>query len=94
MKCKQMVEICSLNSHYINECTSKKDFRVCSRCKEPIIVNLYEKHISEKACLPAKNQNVANRCPLCHTDVEPPGKKGWQVHFLEEGCPKNPRNSY
>jgi hypothetical protein len=71
----------------------KKNFRVCSRCKEPIVVNLYDKHVSEKSCLPAKNQNVAQRCLLCHRDVEPPGKKGWEIHLLEEGCPNNPRNS-
>jgi len=83
-----------LNSHYINECQGKKDFRVCSRCKEPIHAKDYDKHINEKSCVPAKNQNVANRCPLCHTDVSPAGKNGWTLHLLEEGCLKNPRGRY
>ena len=41
-------------------------------------------HVAEKMCIPAKNPNVANRCPLCHTDNTPPGKVGWDVHSNTE----------
>jgi hypothetical protein len=44
-------------------------------------------------CIPAKNPNIANRCPLCHTDHTPPGKVGWEVHLLQNTCPNNPRTN-
>ena len=42
-------------------------------------------------CVPAKNPNAANRCPLCHMDHTPAGKIGWEVHLLQNTCPNNPR---
>jgi centrosomal protein CEP104 len=56
-------------------------------------VNEYDQHIAEKMCIPAKNPNIANRCPLCHTDHTPPGKIGWEVHLLQNTCPNNPRSN-
>ena len=78
----------------MNECNSKKDFKICTRCKEPITSNLYEKHVNDKSCIPGKNPNIANRCPLCHKDITPSGEEGWNIHLLQEGCPNNPRKGY
>lgn len=92
-KCKQTIEISNLNYHLLNECKHKKDYRLCTRCKEPIYTSEYDLHIAEKLCIPAKNVNVANRCPLCHTDTTPPGKVGWDVHLIQNQCPNNPRTN-
>ena len=54
----------------------------------------YDNHVAEKACIQFKSPNVANRCPLCHTDVTPAGKVGWEVHLLQNTCPNNPRSNY
>ncbi len=32
----------------------------------------------------------ANRCPLCHLDINP-GVNGWKEHLVDEGCENNPR---
>ena len=69
--CAQVVEISSLCSHLLEECAKLRLFRKCPRCKEPIHVEEFNSHVEEKGCIPAKNLNVANRCTLCHTDIEP-----------------------
>jgi centrosomal protein CEP104 len=87
-----MVEISGLNYHFQSECKFAKEFKVCQRCKEPYHQNEYNNHVAEKHCIPAKNPNVANRCPLCHTDHTPAGKVGWETHLLQNTCPNNPRS--
>ena len=68
-------------------------FRSCPRCKEPIYKTDYDRHIAEKMCIPWKAENVANRCPLCHIDITPPGHLGWKLHLQTNGCPNNPRTN-
>ncbi len=53
----------------------------------------YDQHVQEKICNPAKNPTLANRCPLCHTDITPAGKVGWDKHLLQIGCMYNPRTN-
>ena len=91
--CEQVVEISCLNSHLLEECDFKKSFRKCPRCKEAIHSNNYKQHSDEMACLPNKATNVANRCPLCHTDIMP-GDMGWKSHLISEGCPNNERTGH
>ena len=92
-KCKQIVEISNLNQHFLNECAQKKQFKQCSRCKEAVLIKDYDKHVADKSCNPYKSSNVCNRCPLCHTDITPAGKAGWEIHLLEQMCPNNPRTN-
>ena len=92
-KCKQIVEISSLNHHFLNECAQKKQFKQCPRCKEAVLIKDYEAHIADKSCNPFKSSNVCNRCPLCHNDITPNGKVGWEIHLLEQMCPNNPRTN-
>ena len=92
-KCKQIVEISSLNQHFLNECSQKKQFKQCPRCKEAVLIKDYESHIADKSCNPFKSSNVSNRCPLCHNDITPSGKVGWEIHLLEQMCPNNPRTN-
>lgn len=91
--CEQVVEISCLNSHLLEECDFKKSFRKCPRCKEAIHANNYKQHTDEMACLPNKPTNVANRCPLCHTDIMS-GDLGWKNHLISEGCPNNERTGH
>jgi len=92
-KCKQIVEISGLNQHYLNECEQKKQFKQCSRCREAVLIKDYQQHITDKSCNPFKAVNICNRCPLCHNDISPAGKVGWEIHLLEQTCPNNPRTS-
>ncbi|MCQ2818179.1 MAG: hypothetical protein MJ252_13010 [archaeon] len=92
-KCGNIVEISGLNNHYLNECPQKKQFKQCPRCKEAVLVKDYDKHVSDKFCNQAKSPNMANRCPLCHNDITPSGKIGWDTHLIHQGCPNNPRTS-
>ena len=92
-KCKQIVEISNLNHHFLNECAQKKQFKQCPRCKEAVLIKDYEAHIADKSCNPFKSSNVCNRCPLCHNDITPNGKVGWEIHLLEQMCPNNPRTN-
>ena len=92
-KCKQIVEISNLNHHFLNECAQKKQFKQCPRCKEAVLIKDYEAHIADKSCNPFKSSNVCNRCPLCHNDITPAGKVGWENHLLEQMCPNNPRTN-
>ena len=89
--CQNLVAIDQLNWHYLNECTEKDQFRVCSRCKEPVHAQIFNEHDNDKMCSLFKNPNVVNRCPLCHQDHTPPGRVGWENHLIHQGCPNNPR---
>lgn len=75
----------------LEECQDSKKFRKCPRCKEPIHVNQYNEHIKDNSCFPGKSLSVANRCPLCHTDIEQ-GPEGWRKHLAVQGCPNNERS--
>ena len=92
-KCKQIVEISSLNHHFLNECAQKKQFKQCPRCKEAVLIKDYEAHVADKSCNPFKSSNICNRCPLCHNDITPNGKVGWEIHLMEQMCPNNPRTN-
>ena len=89
-----LVEISGLNYHYLNECAQRKQFKQCPRCKEPVLIKDYESHVSDNSCNQYKSPNVANRCPLCHNDIVPAGKVGWEVHLIQQTCPNNPRSAY
>ena len=92
-KCKQIVEISNLNHHFLEECAQKKQFKQCARCKEAVLLKDYEAHVADKSCNPFKSSNVCNRCPLCHNDITPAQKVGWEIHLLEQMCPNNPRTN-
>nr|CCA24241.1 conserved hypothetical protein [Albugo laibachii Nc14]CCA25878.1 conserved hypothetical protein [Albugo laibachii Nc14] len=89
--CGQVIEIATLNDHLLLECERKNNHRECPRCGEAITSKFFEKHVSMEDCLPRPHPKQANRCPLCHEDITPSGKKGWKRHLLEDTCPKNPR---
>jgi centrosomal protein CEP104 len=92
-QCNQIVEIIQLNNHFLKECEFHELFKQCPRCKEAIHIDEYEQHNEEQACLAAKAPSKANRCALCHDDVDP-GQAGWLKHILTEGCPNNDRSNY
>ena len=92
-KCKQIVEISGLNQHFLNECAQKKQFKQCPRCREAVLIKDYQAHVTDKSCNPFKASNICNRCPLCHNDITPAGKVGWEIHLLEQTCPNNPRTN-
>ena len=93
LHCGQIIEISFLNQHYLNECQQRKKFKQCPRCKEAVLIKDYDAHIADKSCNPFKSSNVCNRCPLCHNDISPAGKVGWEIHLLEQMCPNNPRTN-
>lgn len=93
LQCSQVVEVLHLNLHMLRECELSELVDQCPRCKEAINLDDFEMHVEEQACLAAKPIAKANRCPLCHDDVEP-GQNGWIRHMLKEGCPNNDRSNY
>ena len=90
-KCKQIVEISGLNEHFLNECDFKNDFKLCAKCREPVLNEDYENHINSNKCNKYQDDKLYIRCPLCHKDFQPIGKVGWEVHLLQQTCPNNPR---
>jgi centrosomal protein CEP104 len=93
LQCAQIVEIIHLNSHMLKECELKELVKQCPRCKESVHIDEFEQHVEEQACLAAKPPSKANRCSLCHDDVDP-GPSGWIKHIITEGCPNNDRSNY
>ncbi len=91
-KCGNIVEISGLNKHYLTECPQKKQFKQCPICKEAVLIKDYDKHVSDKFCNQAKSPTMVNRCPLCHNDVTPAGKVGWETHLVHQGCPNYHRS--
>lgn len=90
VKCKNNMEVKTLNHHLLNQCKNKDEFKMCKRCKEPIDDKEYALHVKENKCNPAKNINSSNRCPLCHKDILP-GDKGFYQHLVKDICQKNKR---
>ena len=93
LQCSQIVEILHLNSHMLKECELKELVKQCSRCKEAIHIDEFEQHVEEQSCLAAKPPSRANRCPLCHEDVDPE-PSGWIKHIITDGCSNNDRSNY
>ncbi|KFW96109.1 Centrosomal protein of 104 kDa [Phalacrocorax carbo] len=89
--CKQVVEIASLTEHLLMDCDKKDSFGKCQRCSEALPKDELPKHIKSKTCNPAKPENVANHCPLCHDNFSP-GEEAWKSHLMgKDGCKMNHR---
>ncbi|NXY50121.1 CE104 protein, partial [Ceuthmochares aereus] len=89
--CKQVVEIVSLTHHLLTDCDKKESFEKCQRCSEAILKDELPKHFKSKTCNPAKPENVANHCPLCHDNFSP-GEEAWKSHLAgRDGCKMNQR---
>ncbi|NXI96060.1 CE104 protein, partial [Psophia crepitans] len=89
--CKQVVEIASLTEHLLTDCDKKDSFGKCPRCSEALPKDDLPKHIKSKTCNPAKPENVANHCPLCHENFSP-GEEAWKSHLIgHDGCKMNQR---
>ncbi|NXJ80517.1 CE104 protein, partial [Trogon melanurus] len=90
-QCKQVVEIASLTEHLLTDCERKDGFGKCQRCSEAIPRDELPKHVKSKTCSPAKPENVANHCPLCHENFSP-GEEAWKSHLMgKDGCKMNQR---
>ncbi|NXG18430.1 CE104 protein, partial [Grallaria varia] len=89
--CKQMVEISSLTEHLLTDCEKRDSFGKCQRCSEALPKDDLPKHIKSRICNPAKPENVANHCPLCHENFAP-GEEAWKSHLMDrDGCKMNQR---
>ncbi|NXC66292.1 CE104 protein, partial [Anhinga anhinga] len=89
--CKQVVEIASLTEHLLMDCDKKDSFGKCQRCSEALPKDELPKHTKNKICNPAKPENVANHCPLCHDNFSP-GEEAWKSHLMgKDGCKMNHR---
>ncbi|KAL9825293.1 centrosomal protein of 104 kDa [Geothlypis trichas] len=91
--CKQMLEICSLTEHLLTDCDKRDNFGRCPRCREAVPRDELPRHIKSRICNPAKPENVANHCPLCHENF-PPGEEAWRPHLMgRDGCKMNQRRT-
>ncbi|XP_053941925.1 centrosomal protein of 104 kDa [Cuculus canorus] len=89
--CKQVVEIASLTEHLLTNCDKKESFEKCEQCSEAILKDELPRHFKSKTCNPAKPENVANHCPLCHDNFSP-GEEAWKSHLAgRDGCKMNQR---
>ncbi|NXB79103.1 CE104 protein, partial [Donacobius atricapilla] len=89
--CKQMLEIASLTEHLLTDCDKRDSFGKCPRCREAVPRDELPRHIKSRICHPAKPEDVANHCPLCHENF-PPGEEAWRSHLMDkDGCKMNQR---
>ncbi|NWT70840.1 CE104 protein, partial [Prunella himalayana] len=89
--CKQMLEIATLTEHLLSDCDTRDSFGKCPRCTEAVPKDELPRHIKSRICNPAKPENVANHCPLCHENF-PPGEEAWRSHLMSrDGCKMNQR---
>ncbi|NXC98870.1 CE104 protein, partial [Certhia familiaris] len=92
-QCKQMLEIASLTEHLLTDCDKRDSFGKCPRCREAVPRDELPKHIKSRICNPARPENVANHCPLCHENF-PPGEEAWRYHLMDkDGCKMNQRRA-
>ncbi|KAJ3185062.1 hypothetical protein HDU87_002628 [Geranomyces variabilis] len=85
-KCKLIVEIPLLTDHLVRDCESAANvpMRKCPRCTEAVKNSDFAAHTAKKKCRVADPH--AQRCPLCHVDVEG-GEQGWRDHLVTgDGC--------
>ncbi|XP_014112719.1 PREDICTED: centrosomal protein of 104 kDa [Pseudopodoces humilis] len=91
--CKQMLEISSLTEHLLIDCDQRDSFGRCPRCREAVPRDVLPRHIKSRVCNPARPENTANHCPLCH-DNFPPGEEAWRSHLMgRDGCKMNQRRT-
>jgi centrosomal protein CEP104 len=86
-ECKQVVEICTLREHLLDECDMREHFQPCPKCGDALQEREVAAHIAScTATRPSRNP----KCALCHAEISD-SKDGWAQHLLDEGCPANPR---
>ncbi|NWT19380.1 CE104 protein, partial [Vireo altiloquus] len=91
--CKQVLEIASLTEHMLIDCDKRDSFGKCPRCREAVPREELPRHTKSRICNPAKPENEANRCPLCHENF-PPGEEAWRSHLMDrDGCKMNQRRT-
>ncbi|NXS83738.1 CE104 protein, partial [Erpornis zantholeuca] len=91
--CKQVLEIAGLTEHLLRDCDKRDSFGKCPRCREAVPRDELPRHTKSRICNPAKPENVANRCPLCHENF-PPGEEAWRSHLMDrDGCKMNQRRT-
>ncbi|NXB01116.1 CE104 protein, partial [Cnemophilus loriae] len=91
--CKQVLEISSLTEHLLTDCDKRDSFGKCPRCREAVPRDELPRHTKSRICNPAKPENVANHCPLCHENF-PPGEEAWRSHLMDkDGCKMNQRRA-
>ncbi|NXQ19628.1 CE104 protein, partial [Peucedramus taeniatus] len=91
--CKQMLEIASLTEHLLSDSDKRDSFGRCPRCREAVPRDELPRHTKSRICNPAKPEDVANHCPLCHENF-PPGEEAWRSHLMSrDGCRMNQRRT-
>ncbi|KAI4498659.1 hypothetical protein M0802_006365 [Mischocyttarus mexicanus] len=86
--CKQVVEISYLNSHLLNECDMRRNYRKCDTCKQAVHEGSFDEHKKEKTC--SKPIDGHEHCPLCHELVN---QNKWREHLMgDQPCKNNTRN--
>ena len=83
-KCNMNLEVKNLNSHKINECKFKNEFKECRTCHEILTVKEFNEHLKNKC---GKKEGYV-KCPLCHDDIID-NNKGFFQHLVKDGCPGN-----
>uniref|UniRef100_A0A0N5AV94 TRAF-type domain-containing protein n=1 Tax=Syphacia muris TaxID=451379 RepID=A0A0N5AV94_9BILA len=78
--CKEILEISTLNNHYLEKCTAKDQFKKCYRCKLAIPKKKHLRHITLNQCKVVHRNG--ERCFLCHKEVYPNNDIGWRKHLM------------
>jgi centrosomal protein CEP104 len=48
--CEEIVETRYLSDHLLHECVKRKDYKLCDRCNQAVLINLYSRHRSSNKC--------------------------------------------
>jgi len=80
--CSQVVEICSLSDHLLNECDVQQNYTQCNKCGLAILKTQAQQHKKSPTCKVPSNSSKLT-CPLCFIHVQDT-EEHWKTHLVEK----------
>ncbi len=89
-ECGQVIEICSMPEHLLDECTVSEQYVKCKKTGLAISKSKLDSWQNTRYCQ-RPLAGLGSLCPLCFTHLgSSDDEEIWRAH-LTDGCPRNPR---
>ncbi len=89
-ECGQVIEICCMTEHMLEECTVSEQYVKCKKTGLAISKSKLDSWHNSRHCR-RPLAGLGSLCPLCFTHLSSSDDEEiWRAHLID-GCPRNPR---
>ncbi len=90
-ECSQVIEICSMPEHLLDECTTSERYVKCTKTGLAISKSKLDSWQNSRYCQRPLAGGLGSLCTLCFTHLgSSDDEEIWRAHLID-GCPRNPR---